>query len=401
MPLEGENILQVKQLSKIYSKNKDEKIIALNELSFDLKKGEVLGVIGKNGAGKSTLLKVLSRITPPSSGSIEYWGTLCSIIDIGTGFHPDLSAKENVFLSASLLGLSKKETLEIYDGIVSFSELESYMDMPVKHFSSGMYLRLAFSIAFFSRIDILLLDEIIAVGDASFRRKCYQKIRDLKNSGVGIILVSHSMDAIVEFCDRCIWLNDGKALEIGSPISIVENYLEQALPAKIKGQNHSITAENSAFFGPFKNDFVSIESIHVSARNKRADEAIYIPDEIDISITCEKHQDEDSFEIICSLYNMKDILVLADSYGLREDYEAKELKKGQYDVYCKIPGHLLNRGVYRLAISIGKNQNMETEIPLAYQFKINAGEEKYTREIGSIIRPQLAWEINKKEAKSV
>ena len=218
-------ILRAENLKKVYDIGDGKKIAALDAISFELHKGEILGIIGSNGAGKSTLLKVLSRITGLTSGEITYTGTLTSIIDIGTGFHPDLSGRENVLLSTGLLNPSNKLPTARYQQIVAFSGLSEFMEMPVKQYSSGMYLRLAFSIAFHTAIDILLLDEVIAVGDNTFRKKCYDKIRELKQQGVGIILVSHNMETIIEFSDRCLFLNNGKVVQNGEPYSIVERYL--------------------------------------------------------------------------------------------------------------------------------------------------------------------------------
>ena len=222
---ENQPIMTIDALTKTFQKE-GKPLYALNNVSFRLNKGEVLGVIGRNGAGKSTLLKVLSQITSPSSGEIVYEGQLTSIIDIGTGFHADLSGEENIYLSAQLLGYSRKEIKELYDQIVDFSGLHDFMQMPVKHYSSGMYLRLAFSIAFHSKISILLLDEVIAVGDTDFKRKCYAKIKELKARGVAIILVSHHLELIVEQCDRCLLLDDGEVLLKGNPLDVVNRYYE-------------------------------------------------------------------------------------------------------------------------------------------------------------------------------
>src|SRR3989338_2586166 len=213
----SEIVLRALNVSKRYAVPDGNYHHALKDVSFDLKRGEIVGIIGKNGAGKSTLLKILSQITTPTDGSIEYEGTLTSILEIGTGFHAELTGRENVFLGGSLLGMSKAEMNDVYADIVAFSEMEEFMDRPVKHFSSGMYLRLAFSVAFHAKVDILLLDEVLAVGDVDFRRKCYDHIRELKRRGVSILFVSHSMDPIVTFSDRCILLEKGRVKAIGDP----------------------------------------------------------------------------------------------------------------------------------------------------------------------------------------
>ncbi|MBL4709575.1 MAG: ATP-binding cassette domain-containing protein [Flavobacteriales bacterium] len=382
------------------SKNDVEIITALDQLSFELYKGEILGVIGRNGAGKSTLLKVLSQITQPSSGKAEYEGTLTSIIEIGTGFHPDLSGKENVYLSASLLRQSKSEIDVLYDSIVDFSELEEFMEMPVKHFSSGMYLRLAFAVAFYSKIDILLLDEVIAVGDASFRRKCYQKIRDLKNSGVAIILVSHSMENIIEFCDRCILLSKGKLELIAKPLQVIEVYLE-GIEAKNSPSKNSreasidylkdITVEK---IGPFQ-----LTHFNIDWKNKKEKQRLLSGNEISIELIIESQSAEDSIQVAYELLNMNDLRLFLDSYALREDYVASKTAIGKQTITCIIPANLLNSGFYYLGIIISRNGQFEKHIEKIVKLRIHdEALNSFGAEINSIMRPRLHWEIKSGEA---
>lgn len=392
--MEKEIVLSAEQLCKTYQKNNKEKIVALDQLSFDLYQGEILGIIGNNGAGKSTLLKVLSQITPPSSGRVEYDGVLTSIIEVGTGFHPDLSGKDNVYLSANLLRQSNQEIDQFYDEIVDFSGLAEFMDMPIKHYSSGMYLRLAFAVAFYSKIDILLLDEVIAVGDVSFRRKCYEKIRTLKASGVAIILVSHSMDSITQFCDRCLWLENGKMKSIDVAMQVVEKYQEQSLQSNNTLRNKDQSKQNLSF-QPISNEFLSIHKISINALGKPKGAPIDLEDEIEISLFCEKHKSAHSFEVIYSVTNTNDVKVLIDSYGLRKEYKANSMEKGEYHVRCTIPGGLLNRGIYLLGLTIGKDTDYVYDVPNIAQFRVQVGESAYDQQIASIIRPQLQWNIDK------
>ena len=197
----------------------------LDGVSFQAKKGEAIGLIGHNGCGKSTMLKMLSRIIYPDSVSIQMHGRVSSLIELGAGFHPDMSGRENIYINASILGLSKKEIDRRLDSIISFSELGQFMDNPVRTYSSGMYMRLAFSVAISVDADILLIDEILAVGDAAFQVKCFNKLQDVKAKGTTIILVSHSMGQIEQLCDRSIWIHDGKIREEGAPREISPLYL--------------------------------------------------------------------------------------------------------------------------------------------------------------------------------
>lgn len=198
----------------------------LNGISFDVKKGEVIGLIGKNGCGKSTTLKLLNRIIYPNDGSIKTNGKVSSLIELGAGFHEDMTGRENIYINASIFGLTRKEISKRLDDIIRFSELEEFIDNPVRTYSSGMYMRLAFSVAINVDADILLIDEILAVGDVGFQEKCFQKLRDVKRNGTTIVIVSHSLNQIEKICDRAIWIENGLIKEDGAPHEICKKYLE-------------------------------------------------------------------------------------------------------------------------------------------------------------------------------
>ncbi|MEO6508385.1 MAG: ABC transporter ATP-binding protein [Patescibacteria group bacterium] len=187
-----------------------ERVHALKDLSFSIKQGETIGVIGKNGAGKSTLLKLIAGVSKATSGTVVINGMVAPLIELGAGFHPELTGRENIFLNGVILGLKEKYIKEKFDEIVAFSEIEEFIDTPVKFYSSGMYMRLAFSIAIFTQPNILLIDEILAVGDTAFQNKCLKKMEDFKKDGVTIIFVSHSMNEVKSFCDRVLYLEKGK-----------------------------------------------------------------------------------------------------------------------------------------------------------------------------------------------
>jgi ABC-type polysaccharide/polyol phosphate transport system ATPase subunit len=390
-------VLEVRGLRKVFYKGDGAEIIALNDVNFDLNRGEIFGVIGRNGSGKSTLLKVLSKITGVTDGEIQYSGTLKSIIEIGTGFHADLSGKENVKLNAQLLGIPWKEFMLVYDDLVEFSGLEDFMNMPVKHYSSGMYLRLAFSIAFYSEIDILLLDEVLAVGDAAFRRKCYHKIRDLRDAGTAIILVSHQMEPIVAFCDRCMWIDNGRIQTIGTPMDVIEDYLETTENQSDKIRGEWIENKNDLSvvdYSNLKNSLLNIHSISVFGAGKVKDESIFTSDDIIIQMDCEKLIDDHSFEIVYTLFNLDNVRVLTDSIRLRPDYSSAEMPKGNYRVNCVIPSNLLNRGVYNVSVSITKSGEYLVEYVGVFRFKVHVNDsDVYGIEISSVIRPRLNWDI--------
>ena len=206
-------------------KNKREVHTVLKDINLDIRKGESVCLIGTNGSGKSTLLKLMTKIIYPNEGTIETNGKLTSLLELGAGFHPDMSGRENIYTNASIFGLTKKEIDQRLESIIKFSELEEFIDCPVRTYSSGMYMRLAFSVAINVDADILLIDEILAVGDVSFQAKCFERLKEIKDAGTTIVLVSHSPAQIEQICDRAIWIEDGKIKEDGLPRFVGENYL--------------------------------------------------------------------------------------------------------------------------------------------------------------------------------
>lgn len=215
----------MKEMALFSRRRRYEKAAVLNDISFDVKKGESVALIGHNGCGKSTTLKLLTRIMYPDSGTIEIKGRVSSLIELGAGFHPDMSGRENIYINASIFGLTKKEIDSRLDDIIEFSELREFIDNPVRTYSSGMYMRLAFAVAINVNADVLLVDEILAVGDANFQAKCYEKMSELKASGITIVLVTHDSGTVKRFCDKAIWINDGKIVSQGESNEVVDEYL--------------------------------------------------------------------------------------------------------------------------------------------------------------------------------
>lgn len=221
------NALEIRGLGKEYRISGKEHFWALRDLDLDLKQGEVLGLIGANGAGKSTLLKILSRITAPSTGKAKAFGKMASLLEVGTGFHPELSGRDNIYLNGSILGMSRSSIRKQFDAIVDFAGVERFLDMPVKRYSSGMFVRLAFSVAAHLDAEILLIDEVLAVGDADFQKRCLQRMDSLaKEQARSIIFVSHNMGAVAGLCDRVAWLDQGQLKQSGNPSDTIEAYLQ-------------------------------------------------------------------------------------------------------------------------------------------------------------------------------
>lgn len=235
----------LKELALFSKRRRYEERNVINGISFKVAKGEAIALIGHNGCGKSTTLKLLTKIMYPDSGKITMTGRVSSLIELGAGFHPDMSGRENIYINASIFGLTKKEIDKRVDDIIAFSELQDYIDNPVRTYSSGMYMRLAFAVAINVDADILLVDEILAVGDANFQAKCYEKMRDLKANGVTIVLVTHDMSTVKTFCNRAIWINKGKIAAEGKAGDIVDTYLAYMNEKRIEQINETVD-ENEA-----------------------------------------------------------------------------------------------------------------------------------------------------------
>jgi len=212
-------------------KSRKETFWALKDVSFDIKKGEVVGIIGRNGAGKSTLLKILSRITEPTTGQVELWGRVGSLLEVGTGFHPELTGRENVFLNGAILGMARSEIRKQFDAIVDFAGVEKFLDTPVKRYSSGMYVRLAFAVAAHLNSEILIVDEVLAVGDAEFQKKCMGKMQDAAHGGRSVLFVSHNLNAVSRLCSRAVVLRKGELQFDGTIPEALSLYSSQVSPS--------------------------------------------------------------------------------------------------------------------------------------------------------------------------
>lgn len=247
LPHEKQNNIKYKIVHPFKAKSTVEKQHALKNISFEVRKGEFFGIVGRNGSGKSTLLKILAEIYTPTKGSITVNGSLTPFIELGVGFNPELTGRENIYLNGAMLGFSTKEMQGMYDEIVSFAELEKFMDQKLKNYSSGMQVRLAFSVAIRAKSDILLLDEVLAVGDADFQRKCFNYFKTLKREGQTVILVTHGMSAIREYCNRALLLDESKIKKIGKPEKIADAYTDLFQGSKVarEGSNKKRSGNKS------------------------------------------------------------------------------------------------------------------------------------------------------------
>jgi lipopolysaccharide transport system ATP-binding protein len=316
---------------------------ALNDVSFEVKEGEVVGVVGRNGAGKSTLFKILSQVTAPTSGRVTLRGRVASLLEVGTGFHPDLTGRENVFLNGAILGMTKAEIARNFDAIVAFSECEEFIDTPVKRYSSGMYVRLAFAVAAHLESEILIIDEVLAVGDSAFQKKCLGKMHDIGQQGRTVLFVSHSMQSVTRLCSRAIMLRDGELVLQGPVEKVADAYLSASrstLPSRV--WDHDETAPG--------NDVVRLRSIQIRSSN---DEASLVDIRDPISIRLE-------YEVLKSGSCLVPNFGLADAAGaiafISHDCDPEWLGRprpaGRYVTTCTIPGNFLAEGTFSAGVSI-------------------------------------------------
>lgn len=302
---------------------------ALRDINFEVQQGEVLGIIGKNGAGKSTLLKLLSRVTSPTIGNIKVKGRIASLLEVGTGFHPELTGKENIFLNGAIMGMKKHEIVRKLDEIVDFAGVERYLDTPVKRYSSGMYVRLAFAVAAHLEPEILIIDEVLAVGDAEFQKKALGKMKDVSTGqGRTVLFVSHNMTAIKTLCETAIVLKNGQVHSVGSAERAIQNYLDVGGPRK-----------NKVILGI--EGKISDTLRVLNARIEPMTPIVGLSEEITVHIDFE-HSVPEGFYINLILRRYDDEVILENPSPLVSE------KPGRINCTFKIPGNLLNTGVYSL-----------------------------------------------------
>lgn len=318
----------------------DDTFWALRDVSFEVQQGEVVGIIGHNGAGKSTLLKILSRITEPTSGRISLWGRIASLLEVGTGFHPELTGRENVYLNGAILGMRRQEIDRKFDEIVAFSEVEQFIDTPTKHYSSGMTVRLAFAVAAHLEPEILLIDEVLAVGDVAFQRKSLGKMNDVASQGRTVLFVSHNMAAINTLCSRCILLGHGNILADGDTDDVVREYLKTG--AEIAGQREWGEGERPGDEG------IYLRSVRVINSEGEVTGNIFTDEDFTIEYEYEVLHESRVFNVGMHLYNQIGIHVLTSHDFTDSQWKDTPRPVGVYRSRCYIPGHLLNVGQYRL-----------------------------------------------------
>jgi len=355
---------------------------ALKDLNFEIKRGDVVGIIGRNGAGKSTLLKVLSRITEPTTGYAELHGRLSSLLEVGTGFHPELSGRENIYLNAAILGMHRAEIDRKFDEIVAFSEVERFIETPVKHYSSGMYLRLAFAVAAHLEPEILLVDEVLAVGDSAFQKKCLGKMEDVAKQGRTVLFVSHNMGAIRSLCRTGMVLNNGEIVQAGEISKSIETYYRLIGALGKNGDQQGIDARaGGARFG--------LVSLGEGCGNTVSQaEAITVSTSLLVDHTVS------GFSLFCYLEDMQGRLILR----ARQESPAlgfKEVPLGEYSIELRIPPLWLNPGLYSLYFKVlywgevGSAKHESDKFPLDVEGDDSRSE--------AILHPKMEWAVGVQE----
>lgn len=370
---------------------KKEEFWALRDINFTVGKGEVIGIIGKNGAGKSTLLKILSQITPPSEGEIKLRGRIGSLLEVGTGFHPELTGRENIFLNGAILGMTRKEMAKKFDEIVEFAGIAKFLDTPVKYYSSGMYVRLAFSVAAHMEPDILLVDEVLAVGDADFQKKCLGKMEEItKNDGRTILFVSHNMAAISDICKRTILISEGKIVKDGPTYEVIDTYLNSGEILKPKKE----WIDNDKKPG---NEIVRLDRVIIKQDGQVA-YSVDIRKPVDIEMEYELKESTSDLSPHFHIYNKEGICVFIVADNSKE-WISKDKHPGKYTSIVHIPGNFLSEGTLFVtpAMSSMKPFRVHFEERDAVAFHVidsfdgDSARGSYSGKIPGVIRPILEW----------
>ncbi len=368
---------------------------SLKDINFDINQGDAVGIIGRNGAGKSTLLKLLSRVTSPTTGQIKVKGRIASLLEVGTGFHPELTGRENIYLNGAILGMRKKEITRKLEEIIDFSGVDRYVDTPVKRYSSGMYVRLAFAVAAHLESEILIVDEVLAVGDAEFQKKCLGKMGDIsKGQGRTVLFVSHNMAAVKSLCNTAIILENGQVIYNGETDNATSLYLNS-------GNSDVDSDELNEFVENQKDDVFLLKKVLIFQDNSISNNAFYSNKEVFIKI---------EYEVLSDVLGLRvgfDLLDLASGATIFRTFEDDEIKKaetvqkGKYTISTAIPKNFLKNGLFavKLAIGIHNVRWIVFDDKLIVRFSITNIEGLNSAFLDArpgFIMPHLLWEKNKK-----
>lgn len=361
-------------------------IWALRDISFDVNPGEVVGIIGANGAGKSTLLKILSRITEPTTGRVELFGRIGSLLEVGTGFHPELTGRENIFLNGSILGMARREIERRFDEIVAFAEVSQFIDTPVKRYSSGMYLRLAFAVAAHLEPEILVVDEVLAVGDAAFQKKCLGKMGGIAREGRTVLFVSHNMTAIRSLCSRAILLQHGHKVMEGDTGSCIDQYLTEIT----KEASNEVNIENVRRM-KIADQALRIERVRISSTDGRPLVRAGEPIEIQLDFRVSGLIEAVTLGISVQSVDSVNLLECRSS----QHYGAiNSLSPGKYRIDCRIDQNILSPGLYFLSVGARCSNKYLDYVPQVMTFEVYSDESVaslWLDDVGGCVRIPSQW----------
>jgi len=373
--------LKIGEANDRSQKGETDIVYSLRDMNFTIGQGEAVGVIGRNGAGKSTLLKILSRVTSPTTGKIKIKGRIASLLEVGTGFHPELTGKENIYLNGAILGMRKKEIDRKFDQIVDFSGVERYIDTPVKRYSSGMYVRLAFAVAAHLESEILIVDEVLAVGDADFQSKCLGKMKDVSHDqGRTVLFVSHNLASVRALCERSMLLQNGQLTSMGASGSIINEYLDSGKSLAVKDT-----------FKIVENDIFRWTDLRIE--NNQKTQILTINDELTLRFEVFFKQDIPGIAYEFYLYDKAETMVfMSFTHTLR-------MVEGNHVIECKIPKNILNDQAYSLTVGISKDYKYfiaKLEHIIRFELENYFDEYGWQGEIPGVIRPKCSWALNDK-----
>lgn len=352
----AKNLRRLSKLSKFGDgENDSEDVIwAINDVSFEVRRGEIVGVVGRNGAGKSTLLKILSRITEPTLGRVKLSGRVSALLEVGTGFHPELTGRENIYLNGSVLGMRKKEIDQKFDEIVDFSEIEKFIDTPVKRYSTGMSVRLAFSVAAHLEPEILLVDEVLAVGDLKFQEKCIGKMKDVTSGGRTVLFVSHNMGSVQKLCHRALLVHEGRVLKDGPTSEVVSDYL--SLGAERVGER--VWADIDSAPG---DDSARMHAVRVLDHNGAPSVSFDVRDSVLVRMEYWVLRDLQWLDVSLYFYNERGELIFVSVDDSMDTADGEKKKtKGFYRSTCEIPPDILNNGQIFVLASLTDGMTVHT-----------------------------------------
>ena len=362
------------------SNGRREDFWALKDVSFEIKQGDAVGIIGRNGAGKSTLLKLLSRITTPTTGRIEIEGRVASLLEVGTGFHPELTGRENIYLNGAILGMHRAEIRKKFDEIVAFAEVEKFLDTPVKHFSSGMYMRLAFAVAAHLEPEILIVDEVLAVGDAQFQKKCLGKMEDVSKGGRTVLFVSHNMEALMRICASCIYLVEGRMQMVGETRHVIAEY---SANFKQAAGEIDLSPLPRRFEGNGRARMIRLRSLQ---EGTGAGSWCYeYGSPLGFSMEFEVYRDVEDPDIGYAIYSTTGIELVSSTTN--QERPLDRLLPGRYQMRMTIPDLSLNPGTYMLGVGICTMGTVVDHIMDAAQFEIIPNKLSIQKSIDRILAP--------------